>query len=145
MMDNRGVASTLNYILGLGIATVLVVGILIAGGNLIEDQREQVIRNELSVLGQQMVNDISAADRFTAEGGAITIERDLPTLVAGEHYRITVIHETGDEYSLLLRSSRTDVSVQIDFRAETTITESSVDGGSVSIVGDGTAVEVQNG
>ncbi|WP_336361362.1 DUF7266 family protein [Haladaptatus sp. ZSTT2] len=145
MMDNRGVASSLNYILGLGIATVLVVGLLIAGGNLIEDQREQVVRNELSVLGQQMVSDISTADRFTAEGGEITIERDLPKLVAGEHYRITVVQDAPNEYSLLLRTSRTDITVQIAFRAESSITESSVDGGSVSIVGDGSTVEVQNG
>ncbi|MFC6732325.1 MULTISPECIES: hypothetical protein [unclassified Haladaptatus] len=145
MMDNRGVSSTLNYVLGLGVATVLVMGLLIAGGNLIEDQREQVTRNELSVLGQQVVSDLAAADRFTQEGGEVTLNRDLPKSVAGQTYRITVTHNTGQQYYLTLTSARTDTLVRIEFVSKTTISPSSVDGGPIKIVGDGAVVEVQNG
>jgi hypothetical protein len=143
MMDNRGVASSLNYILGLGIATVLVVGLLIAGGNLIADQREQVVRNELSVLGQQTVNDISTADRFVSESGNVTISRDLPKTVAGEHYRITIVQDAvvTNKYTLYLNSSRTDVSVTVDFISETPVTEASVDGGTILVKGVGKNVD----
>ncbi|WP_332898683.1 DUF7266 family protein [Haladaptatus sp. CMSO5] len=134
-LDNRGVASTLNYILGLGIATILVIGLLTAGGNLVSDQREQVVRGELSVIGQQLVSDITAADRLTADTGTVRIEREMPLTVAGEHYRARIstgADPTDNLYFLNLTSSTTDVTEVVSFTSSTTVS-GSVDGGSIVI------------
>lgn len=133
--SDRAVSTTLGYALTLGISTLLITGLVIAGGDYIQNQREQAIRTELNVLGQQVASDVQAADRLreaSGGSGAVTIRRDLPDRVAGATYSLKVEGSGSDPY-LKLESGDPDVTVTVDLVmiTENVDTELKVEGGAV--------------
>jgi hypothetical protein len=126
--SDRGVSTTLGYALTLGISTLLITGLVIAGGTYIENQREQAIRTELNVLGQQVASDVQAADRLSVASdgsGIISVRRSLPDRVAGSTYTLTVVDADSTDDSdpttasdvdpyLRLRSGDPEVTVTVD-------------------------------
>lgn len=117
-MHNRGVSTTLGYVLALGITALLISGILMAGGNYVDGQRERVVRSELEVLSQRLATDIASADRLneTAEhDDAVRIETQLPRKVGGLSYEITIslknsMADHPDLYEITLETSHPTVS-----------------------------------
>lgn len=124
---DRGQAITLNYTLGIAIATVLVTGLLIAGGGFVQDQRERAARAELRVIGQQIASDVEAADRLVAstDGDAnVSIARRLPTKVAGSTYDVEVVAES-DPY-IRLTATDPDVEVEVEVTNQTAVEGSAI-------------------
>lgn len=151
--DERGVSTTLGYILNLTVATLVVTGLLVAGGDIVADQREQTTRSELLVIGEQLAADLVAADELAvpAEAGdTVRIERQLPREVAGQTYSIDVVNPGGSQPHLRLSATGSDVTVEVALTLETPIAESSVNGRAVRIRyadadGDSTGeLEVEN-
>jgi hypothetical protein len=135
--DERAASITLNYVLAIAIATVLVTGILIAGGGFVDDQQRNVVRNELNVVGQRLVADVERVDRMVAAGddvAAARINRSIPTAAVGERYQVEL--EAGPDPSLVLTSDGADVSVSIPVSNRTPLADSSVGSGSVAVVYD---------
>lgn len=148
--DERGVSTTLGYILNLTVATLVVTGLLVAGGDIVADQRDQTTRSELRVIGQQLAADLVAADELaaTAEpGDTVRIERQLPREVAGRTYTIDV-NPGGDQTTLRLSATGSDVTVEVALTLETPIAESSLNGREVRVryadVGGDWKLEVEN-
>lgn len=138
---------TLNYTIGIAIATVLVTGLLIAGGTFVSDQQEQATRSELRVIGQQMAASLEATDRLastTDPGDTVNFSRDLPPTVAGSTYEIELV-EREDPY-LQLTTNEPDLNVTIEFANRTAVTGNAVDGGNVVFTqrDDGT-ITIQEG
>lgn len=133
--DERGVSTTLGYVLNLTVATLVVTGLLVASGGIVADQRELTTRSELRVIGQQLAADLVAADELaaTAESGdTVRIERELPQDVAGRTYAVEVLPGGGQPY-LELSATGSDVTVTVELALETPIVESSVNGERVRI------------
>lgn len=133
--SKRGVSTTLAYVLMFAVATVLVGGLLIAGGDFVQDQRSQVIRTELGVVGQQMAADIASADRLVAasnDSATVNVSRQRPTRVAGSGYRVTLV-ATSDPY-LKLTSARPEVSITVALSNRTALQNSTAWGGDVRVV-----------
>lgn len=145
--DARAVSTTLGYAMTLGIATLLIAGLVAAGGTYVENQREQVIRSELRVIGEQVSSDVSGVDRLARTEGtdSVVVSRQLPHDVAGTTYTIEVVDAGTANRHLELTTSDPDVTVKVDLEVETTLVGGSVGGGAVEITYDGTDVEVQNG
>ncbi|WP_276300703.1 DUF7266 family protein [Halorussus lipolyticus] len=136
--DDRGVSTTLGYVLNLTVATLVVTGLLVAGGDIVADQREQTVRSELQVIGQQLAADLVAADELavTADGGAgdtLRIERQLPREVAGRTYSIDLRNPGSDQPYLRLSATDTDLTVRVELTLETPLAESSVRGQQILI------------
>lgn len=132
-MNDRAVSSTLNYVLSLSIATLLVTGLLIAGGSFVEDRQEEVIRSELTVVGQQIASDINRADRLlTAGGGSTTVavNQSFPKRITGTGYDIQL--EPGDD-RLVLRSVDPEVEVEVHVATESPLVQSNADSGVVVV------------
>lgn len=142
--DERGVSTTLGYALSLTVATLLVGGLLIAGGGFVEDQRERTVRNELEVIGQQVSADVAAVDRLaqTVESGTVTVGRNLPERVTGKQYTIAVRTDGADRY-LVLSVDRPEVRVRVNLASETSVAETAVSGGDVRVVYDPSADELE--
>lgn len=133
-MTSRAVATTFGYVLTLAITTLLVSGLLIAGGNFVEDQREHVIESELEVIGEQLANQVNAADRLVQSGQGETtvrIEQRFPVTVTDVPYRIT-LHEEERAF-IQLNSTRHDVSTTVSVSNTTDVGHSRADGGSIVI------------
>lgn len=146
-IDERAVSTTLGYTLSLTVATLLVGGLLIAGGGFVEDQRERTVRNELQVIGQQVSADVAAADRLASTDGTndrVVVSRNLPNEVTGVRYTIAVESDGGETY-LTLSTDSPDVSVRVDFAAETSVAETDISGGDIQVTLMDGELEVQHG
>lgn len=143
-MSERGVSTTLGYILTLAITAILVSGLLVAGGNLIEDQRERSIETELEVIGDQLTSQIQAVDRLNQSGQGETefarIRQDFPSHVTGQAYRITL--EESDDPVLRLETTRPDIAVEIGLTNTTAVGQSRISGGDVVVEYDSDEDEV---
>jgi hypothetical protein len=132
--DERGVSVTVSYILGLSIAFLLVIGLFITAGDFVTDQRETSIRTEMEVLGEQIANDITLADRMnrtTRGDSSVTVRRSLPSRVSGTSY--TIIVEGGNDPHLRLVSQDPEISVQAEFANQTDVEMTRVNGGSIQV------------
>lgn len=141
-MNDRAVSTVLGYTLTLGISSLLVIGLLVATGGFAADHRQETIRDELRVLGQQLASDLSAADRLvrTSDDADASIRRQLPERVTGLAYRIEIGSET-----VTLTTSEPDVTVEIPVVTRTTLESSTITGGPVVIDYDpATGLEVRN-
>lgn len=138
--DDRGVSTTLNYVLSLSIATLLVGGLLVSGATFVGDSRETVVRNELNVIGEQIASDVERVDRLVvaAEGATeARLTEELPGKVTGSTYQV-VLDPTADP-QLALRATDPSVSVGVPLRTETPVGDSAAGGGPVAVRYDGAA------
>ncbi|WP_237561702.1 DUF7266 family protein [Halorubrum halophilum] len=136
--DERGVSVTVGYVLTLAIGALLLSGVVIAVGGVIDGQTQRTVESELSVAGQIAVANVESADRFARAAEAdrpesegtvnVVVEADLPSRVAGRGYRIEIDSET-----VLVRTDRPDVRVEIPHAATRNVTETTVRGGPIRI------------
>ncbi|WP_276272423.1 DUF7266 family protein [Haloarcula litorea] len=137
MSESRAVSTALNYALTLSITAVLVTGLLIAGTNFVEERQETVVREELTVIGQQVAADLARVDRLVvaadSSGSSLTAttRQTFPQRVAGSGYQLTL--DPGGE-RLVLTATDPEVRVTVGVTNETTLRASSVDGGVVEVV-----------
>ena len=145
---NRGVSTVVGFVLILGVASLLVTGLLVATGDFVDNQRQETIRDEMEVLGQQIAADIAASDRMVRAGGETArIERPLPERITGVTYQITVT-SSGGVTTIQLSTQNPSVSAEVAVRTMTPVASTTtVNGGDVAIVYDAAAnqLEVQNG
>lgn len=137
--DDRAVSVTVGYVLNLAVATLLLSGLFIAGGSFVENEREQAVQGELTVVGERVAADLMTVDRLARTASTpseLTIERttDLPPRVSGVGYRLTIA-ENGTAGTIRLESERVDSTVEIPFRSSETVTfeNTTVAGGNLEI------------
>jgi len=143
--DDRGVSVTVSYALNLVVATLLVAVLLTATGNVVEDRRESSARTELSVVGNRLAAELSAADRLASVGGAdatVRLDADLPGRVAGATYRIEV-NTGGSDPHLLLSTGVPEVSVRVPVRTSTPVEPTEIGGGDLVVSLSGGQLEVE--
>lgn len=156
--SDRAVSITVNYVLVLGITAVLISGLLVGAGGYVQTQRENVVREELSVVAEQLAAGIDDADRLSRANDryvrddtrSLRVGVDLPSRVAGESYRITITNVTTDpdqpsRYELRLRSASSDVSVTLTISTIESLAGGSVTGGRVVVRLDGGDLVVTDG
>jgi hypothetical protein len=138
MREDRAVSTALGYVLTLSIASLLVTGLLVAGSGFVEDRREQVVREELTVIGQQVGSDLARADRLVlaadSSGGDLTVQlnRTYPDRVTGSPYRIAIDPPDG----VVLTASKPDITVTVSVKSDTALGPSSADGGDIQLAYD---------
>lgn len=135
-MDNRATSTSLDYALTLGISTVLVVGLLLAGGTFVETQRAGVVDSELRVLGQRLAGDIATADRIVQSSSGSTdirITTHMPERVAGSMYSIEVVTDDGNA-SLRLETHQQDRSVIVPVANRTAVAPGTISNADVAVV-----------
>jgi hypothetical protein len=131
--DDRAVSTTVGYALTLGVAALLITGLLIAGGGFLENQREVTTETELEVIGEQVSADIASADRLSAsDADVVNITRNLPDSVTGSQYTISV--RTSPQTHLELRSVDPEVTVRVDVAVnEAALAATDIGGGNIQV------------
>lgn len=134
MRDDRAVSTTLSYVLTLSIAAILVSGLLLAGGSYVDERREAVVEDELTVIGQQLAAGLERADRLVVAGGEgnteLNVTQNLPNKVTGSGYRVSL--DAGNS-EIVLESTSSDISVTVGFVNRTAIRDSTAQCGRVQI------------
>lgn len=137
----RGTSITLSYVLMFGMATVLVTGLIIAGGGFVENQREKVIRQEMTVIGNQLAGNLEQADRLTQASDSadpvVYINESFQGQVTGSTYNVELVD--GNPPQLVLNSTRPTVSVRVNATVSTDVANSQTDGGIISVAYDQSA------
>lgn len=130
---DRAVSTAVGYVLTLGITTVLVSGLLLAAGGVVEDRREATTRNTLEVVGQRLAASLMSADRLATTDGTrtVAVTVDLPERIAGSGYSVRV---DGSSSTLVLDADRTDATRRVSFVASTPVASTKVSGGRLRIV-----------
>lgn len=148
-MTDRGVSAVVNYVLVLGIVTLLGTGLFVAATDYVQGQQSAAIRAEFLDVGNDLASELSDAERLarsTDGDGQVEVTADLPAHVAGSSYRITVQRTAADRYDLVLHSTDPSVSVTVPFRSTAPVTEGTVEGGPVVVsaeVSDGTVTSIE--
>ncbi|MFC7226278.1 hypothetical protein N0B31_02600 [Salinirubellus salinus] len=145
-MDDRAVNTTVGYVLTLGISSLLIVGLLVTAGGFVEDQRQTTVRQELSVVGQQVASDLSGADRLVRVGGSeVTVRSSLPGEVTGIRYRVEVdpAPTPSGPTTLRLSTSEPNVVVEVAVRTASEVAPASFDGGDLVVTWTGSELEVR--
>ena len=137
--DDRAVSVTVGYVLNFAIASLLLTGLLVAGGGLIERQTDQVTRDELSVAGQQLAADLTGADRLVRAGdvSTLSLRTDLPRRNAAGGYTIEITTDADGNGEIELRTHAPEVVVTVPFRIDSDLDAGSLEGGPVRIESDG--------
>ncbi len=150
-MDNRGVSAVLGYILTLGIVTLLIAGLFLAAGGFVEKQHERAVRSEFEVVGNRVAADIAAVDRLALAAGAegeAELRVGLPPHAAGKPYELSISPtETSDIYAIDVTAPdpAIDAAVEVHVKTKTPLVNSTVRGGPVLVVYNGTHLEVRDG
>jgi len=133
--DRRATSTALGYVLSLGIAAILVSGLIVAGGGLMESQRDQSARIELQVIGQTVADDLSSAGRLAdCDSCEVRLRIDVPSRIAGESYLIQVIEvDPPHIYRLGLSTGRSNVAVNVTVRTSRPVVETTVTGGTIIV------------
>ncbi|WP_423751283.1 DUF7266 family protein [Salinirarus marinus] len=121
----RATSVTVSYVITLGISVVLISGLVMAGGNVLEDQRDGASRTGLRVAGQQLASDVATVDRLVTAGTDVDVSlvSDLPARIAGEAYIVEIrAHPTLPEVAVLtLTAAESEVVVEVTVRHRTPI------------------------
>jgi len=138
---DRAVSTTVGYAIALSITTILVSGLLVSAGHVVDSREKTTVRSELEVVGERVVSGLMAADRLAATDGAndVAVSVNLPSRVAGNGYSIEI---KSDEVILEADSVRTSVTVPVE--TSTTLSTGTVSGGSIRIELSGGNLEVRS-
>jgi hypothetical protein len=139
--DNRAVSIAITHALTLGITAVLITGLLIGAGGLLEDQENEAARGSLQEIGSDTVSHINSLDNLNATGEQVnvSVRPDYPDRIVGEEYSINITNDASNhpfetEYALVIRSDA--LSAPVWYPLETTVgldEQSEVEGGQFEI------------
>ncbi|GAB7008500.1 DUF7266 family protein [Halorubrum trueperi] len=147
--DDRAVSVTVGYVLTLAIGAIVLSGVVMGVGGVIDAQTQRTVEGDLSVAGQTVVANLESADRLARAAAAdrpesegnvtVSVEVDVPDRVAGTGYRIEI---DDDAEAVVVRTDRPDARVEIPYAATRDVESTTVTGGPLRItyaVDDGEA------
>lgn len=142
---DRGASTVVGYVLNLGIATLLIAGLLVSGASLVDTQRERVTRAELDVIGNRIAADLETADRLLRTGNStVTVRSSLPETISGNQYRIEV-RATDGSVEIVLDEFESGIVRTVPVGNVSSVETTSLVGGDVEIEGSDHTLEVTDG
>lgn len=143
-MNDRAVSVTVGHAMNLAVITILLSGVIIASGGMVESERERTANEELDVIGQQIADELMAADRMVIAGTDPTVEIrvDLPRQVVGSSYSVRLPGTDGDEQVIELETARPSVAISVPVETTTPVASTTVSGGRLTIEGNSDRLEV---
>lgn len=145
MTDERAVSVAVTHTLTIGITTILISGLLIGAGGMLDSQTERAGTEELQTIGDRTANEIvAAADQGNRTNATVDIESQQPSNAIGGSYVLSLENRSDDEecrsrsgYDGCLVVSATqadrDAEIPIVLPDDVEIEESSATGGDVLV------------
>lgn len=90
--DDRAVSIAVTHILTIGITTILITGLLVAGSGLLSAEKDRAARSELRTIGNRMAAEMVSAHSAVADSqsGSLTLRVSHPSQVAGSTYTVEI-------------------------------------------------------
>lgn len=86
--DDRGVSIAVTHVLTIGITTVLIAGLLIGAGSLLDSERERGARESLETIGERLSSEMASVDRLAENDTTVKLYVEHPRTVSGSRYTI---------------------------------------------------------
>ncbi|TYL37691.1 hypothetical protein CV102_15245 [Natronococcus pandeyae] len=142
--DDRAVSITVTHVLTIGITTILIAMLLIAGSSVLEAQTDRSVDSSLETVGERLANEIDNADRMGDNGADnVRVTAEHPRTVSNTGYTVELREECdgplldGETDCVRLSATDVDVVVYVPLAEDVEIDgESSVSGGTIEIVYD---------
>ncbi|MFC7057935.1 DUF7266 family protein [Halovenus salina] len=92
-MDQRAVSIAITHALTLAITTVLVSGLLIGAGSVLEGQEKRVAESQFDEIGSDLTAQINTLDRLNETGSSVnvTVEPEYPEGVGGRSWNFKLV------------------------------------------------------
>lgn len=125
-MNDRGVSTSVSYVLVLGIVALLTSGLVVGFAPIVTDQQHDTVHSTLEVFGNDIAGDIDSADRLATkagDNGTVELRTRLPDRVGGSTYEIELVNRTEEtggtdyDYDIELRSDDPDTTVRVRVRS----------------------------
>jgi FlaG/FlaF family flagellin (archaellin) len=150
--DRRAVSVTITHVLTIAITTILISGLLIGTGTLLDNQKDRATYDEKSTIGDRLATEITAVDQAAqrADGpSTVTVQTEHPRRLSGGQYFVTLYDDDagecntwGPDQCLVIESGQTD-NVEVPLTVETDIdTSTTVQGGDIWIHYDGSKITI---
>lgn len=141
--DDRAVTAPIEYVLTIAIAAILISGILIAATNTVGDQRSRTMEAQMDVVAQQVAGSLEKADRLVRadqddDPNQLRVRTELPDEVLGNGYRVDI-----ESSEVRVESAITDRTVRVPFDTDVSVDATTVRGGAIDIVWDGSSDELE--
>jgi hypothetical protein len=137
-MDDRAVTPAVTHALTIGISAILITGLMVGAGGLLDNQRTYVVENGLENVGGAVTGELVRIDQFDTDGvdADVTFTTDHPERVGGRTYNVVL--EPGSPQSTLSldATGESELTVRYRFANETSVCESAVDGGEITVAFD---------
>jgi len=145
--DRRAVSVTITHVLTIGITTILISGLLIGTGTLLDSQKDRATFDEKSTIGDRLATEITAVDQAAqqeAEGDVI-VRTEHPRQLSGGQYFVTLYDDDGKspddedctwgpEKCLVFESGQTENPVHVPLTIEASVEDGqTVQGGEIWI------------
>ncbi|RQG99676.1 DUF7266 family protein [Natrarchaeobius oligotrophus] len=150
---DRALSTAVTHVLTMGITTILVAGLLMSSGTLIEVQSDRSAEQSLETIGERLAGEIADVDRLGGDGDAVNVTASHPETVAGSTYRIELEERSacagdplldGNADCLRLTANGADVEVIVPIASESDLEYgSTATGGTIEIEHDGTAIGIR--
>lgn len=120
MGEDRAVSVAVTHVMTVGITTLLITGLLLGAGNMLDTQTERAGERELRAIGDRVAGEVAtAAVEGEANAANVTVRSRQPERAVGGSYTARLV-DTSDCYvrsgydgCLTLHSSATDLVVQV--------------------------------
>ena len=151
--DDRAVSIAVTHVLTIGITTVLISGLLIGAGTMLDSERDRSTEASLETIGERLSNEISAVDRIAEDDDEVTVHtshqrqvtNSLYTVELGENCDHPLLHDD-DQDCLVLSAQGEDVEVAVPVQVNADIdTSSAATGGTIVIEWDGSEISISDG
>ena len=150
---DRGVSIAITHVLTIAITTVLISGLLISAGALLEGERDRSADRSLETIGERLAGELSKVDSMATDDSAnasMTVRH--PARAASERYTVTLREDCGPDAPLLedgtsclhlsTQSGSVDVYVPVTVDVNG---ESEVNGGAIKIVHEDGEITLERG
>lgn len=125
MSQDRAVNIAITHGLTLAITTVLLSGLLIGAGNVLQSQEQRAIQAQFDEIGGDVTAQINSLDRLNETGQAInvTVQPSYPRQVAGTRWslELTDDSEVYDTDAVVLSSNSHDYTAEYPLNTTTAI------------------------
>ncbi|NUC73098.1 hypothetical protein HTZ84_12375 [Haloterrigena sp. SYSU A558-1] len=154
--SDRGMSIALTHVLTIGITTILIAMLLMAGSTMLESETERSTETALETVGDRLAGDIDNVDRMAAGGenaSTVSLISDQPRTVASTGYTIAALPGDqcqeaplldGSNPCLELDATSTDVTVYVPVKiTDGVVLEGTVQSGKIEIVYDGSGSRIE--
>ena len=143
--DTRAVSPAVTQALTIGISTILISGLLLGGGQYIEERQENTVRTGLQDIGSGVTSDLVRLDQFPTGSldDDISFTSEYPSRLGDQGYRIEV--ESGSPVTIHVNSTAESISTTIRFESQSEVCDSTVDGGTIAVAYDQDGGPASNG